>query len=165
MLTLHNLQSAKKSVRPKKRVGRGNASGQGTYSTRGLKGQRSRSGGKSGLTARSMRSYLLRIPKTRGFKSQHPKPSCVNVKDLQENFENGVTINARDLLKAKLISTTTNGIKILSLGTLSKKFVIEAEYFSTSAKEKIIKAGGQAVVVGKPAIKNVLKQAKNKQDA
>ena len=69
MLTLHNLQAKKKKITAKKRVGRGNASGKGTYSTRGMKGQRSRSGGKSGLTARSAKSYMLRIPKVKGFNS------------------------------------------------------------------------------------------------
>jgi large subunit ribosomal protein L15 len=108
---------------------------------------------------------LLRIPKTRGFQSQRPKPACVNIKDLQNNFENGATINARTLLKAGLISDISHGVKILSLGTLSKKLTVEAEFFSASAQDKITKAGGQAVVVGKPAIKKVLKQAKNKQDA
>ncbi|MFA6254919.1 MAG: hypothetical protein WC675_02675 [Patescibacteria group bacterium] len=51
-LTLHNLKVNKKARKKSKRVGRGNASGHGTYSTRGLKGQKSRSGGKGGLKRR-----------------------------------------------------------------------------------------------------------------
>ncbi len=72
MLTLHNLKKSK-GITKSKRLGRGNSSGVGTYSTRGMKGQRSRSGGKSGLIARSINSYLLRIPKVKGFKSFKPK--------------------------------------------------------------------------------------------
>jgi large subunit ribosomal protein L15 len=165
MLTLHNLQAKKKKITAKKRVGRGNASGKGTYSTRGMKGQRSRSGGKSGLTARSAKSYMLRIPKLKGFNSLKKKPACVNLKALQYTFNDGAKINARDLLKAGLIVTITNGVKILSLGDISKKFTVEADAFSAAAVTKIEKAGGKAVLVGKAAVKESLKQAKDKQDA
>ncbi len=55
-----------KEKNPKKRVGRGNASGKGSYSGRGLKGQRSRSGGKKGLKLRGLRRLSKRLPKLRG---------------------------------------------------------------------------------------------------
>ncbi|MBT4349896.1 50S ribosomal protein L15 [bacterium] len=165
MLGLHNLKAKHKGIKAKRRVGRGNATGKGTYSTRGMKGQRSRSGGKSGLTARSMKSYLLRIPKVRGFNSLNKKFACVNVRELQTNFKDGATINARGLLKAGLIDTINNGIKILSLGEISKKFNVEADAFSEAAKVKIEKAGGKIVLVGKKSIKESLNKAKDKQDA
>jgi large subunit ribosomal protein L15 len=165
MLTLHNLQPKKKKISAKKRVGRGNSSGKGNYSARGMKGQRSRSGGKSGLTARSAKSYMLRIPKVKGFNSLKKKPACVNLKALQYTFAEGAKINARGLLKAGLIDTITNGVKILSQGEISKKFTVEADAFSEAAKLKIEKAGGKAVIVGKAVIKESLNQAKDKQDA
>lgn len=147
MLTLHNLENKKSAKHRKKRVGRGDASGMGTYSTRGLKGQRARSGGKSGLAIRSVKSYLLRIPKVRGFKSLQSKMAVVNVGDLEKNFQDGQTVNARDMLKAELIVTIANGVKVLSQGKISKKLTVEANAFSKEAMEKINKAGGKAVVV------------------
>jgi len=147
MLNLHNLPKDKSATRRKKRLGRGNASGSGNYSNRGMKGQRSRSGGKSGLALRSIKSYLLRIPKTRGFKSLKPKMSVVNVVDLDKHFDNGANINIRDMLKAGLVQSIANGIKVLSNGKLNKQFTIEANAFSAAAKGQIEKAGGKAIVI------------------
>lgn len=149
MLSLHNLEKSKSSSSKKDRRGRGNASGSGNYSGRGMKGQRSRSGGKSGLAARSIKGYLLRIPKVRGFKSLNKSKAGVNVGDLNKHFKDGERINARAMLKAGLISTIAYGVKILSKGELKKKLIVEANDFSASAREKITKAGGEAVVVGK----------------
>ncbi|MCB9802514.1 50S ribosomal protein L15 [Candidatus Nomurabacteria bacterium] len=162
MLAVHTLKANKSNKKPNKRVGRGNSSGKGTYSARGLKGQKSRSGGKSGLQTRSIKAYLLRIPKNRGFKSLQNKPEVVNLSDLENKFEAGNKVNARALLKAGLISTIANGVKVLSNGTLTKKLLVEANAFSETAKEKIEKAGGQATVVGQKA-KDILKEEANKQ--
>ena len=146
MLTLHNLQKSKGKIK-KKRVGRGNSSGMGTYSTRGLKGQRSRSGGKSGLRARSIKSYLLRIPKVKGFKSFKTDQETVNIKDLNKNFQEGEIVNARALLKLGLIKTITKGVKVLAIGKLNKKLIVEANSFSKEALEKINKAGGEVRLI------------------
>ena len=162
MLTLHEFNK-KSDNRTKKRRGRGNASGKGNYSTRGIKGQRSRSGGKSGLALRSIKSYLLRIPKIRGFKSIHNKMAVVNLSGLNSNFKDGETINARALLKAKLISTIDNGLKILSSGEINKKFIVEANAFSKTAKAAIEKAGGEAKLVGQKKVDD--KKKKNKKEA
>ena len=150
MLSLHNLQNDKNATHRKKRVGRGDGSGTGTYSGRGMKGQRSRSGGKSGLALRSIKSYLLRIPKVRGFKSIHPDAATVNLDDLQDNFNKGQTITARDLLKVGLIKNIKHGIKILGDGKLSKPLIVKANGFSNTAKEAIIKAGGEAIAINRP---------------
>lgn len=147
MLTLSNLQKSKGSTHRRKKVGRGSGSGHGNYSTRGMKGQRSRSGGRTGLAARSMRSYLLRIPKNRGFRSIHPKYATVNVGVLNNLFKDGDKVNVRILLKKGLIMSIENGLKILSTGPLDKKLTIEASAFSASAKKKIEDAGGKAIVV------------------
>lgn len=149
MLTLSNLQKDKKATHRRKRVGRGNSSGMGTYSTRGLKGQRSRSGGRSGLALKSIKSYLMHVPKNRGFKSLTAKMAVVNLGDLEANFNKGAKINARTLLKAGLIKSIDRGVKILSTGTLNKDLIIEADAFSAGAKDKIVKVGGQAILVNK----------------
>jgi large subunit ribosomal protein L15 len=147
MLNLHSLQKSIGSNHNPKRVGRGDGSGKGTYSTRGMKGQRSRAGGRAGLATRSIKEYLLRIPKNRGFRSLQPKMAVVNVEDLEKNFNNGDTINARALLKAGLIETINDGLKVLSLGKLSKSFTVEANAFSKDAEDKIVKAGGKIMIV------------------
>ena len=148
MLSLHNLEKDNSVKRNRKRRGRGNASGKGNYSTRGMKGQRSRSGGRSGLALRSMKSYLLRIPKTRGFKSLNTKMAVVNIEDLAKNFKDGNTVNARALHKLGLINTIKQGVKILGNGKLNKKLTVEANTFSKTAEEVIKKAGGEVKVVG-----------------
>ena len=85
-LSLHTIKPSKGAAKKRKRVGRGNASGHGTYSTRGLKGQKSRSG-VSGLKRLGLKMTLSRIPKKRGFKSPKAKNQVVNLTDINENFK------------------------------------------------------------------------------
>ncbi|MDD5749207.1 MAG: 50S ribosomal protein L15 [Patescibacteria group bacterium] len=159
MLALNNLTKPKGKIKKAKRRGRGNASGRGNYSTRGMKGQRARSGGRSGLAGRSIKGYLLRIPKVRGFQSLHSQMAVVNIGNLNI-FADGATINARELVKAGLIKTTENGLKVLSAGQLAKKgLIIEANAFSKEAVKKIEASGGQAV------LKNFKKSQPKGQDA
>ena len=81
MLTLHNLKRFAKSKKAKERIGRGNASGHGTYATRGLKGQKSRTGGRKGLIKKGLKTTLQRLPKNKGFKSLKLKEEIINLKD------------------------------------------------------------------------------------
>ena len=78
MLTLHTLKPAAGASKQRKRVGRGNASGHGNYSCKGLKGQKSRSG-VSGLKRMALKKAILQIPKLRGFHSDKPKFQVVNL--------------------------------------------------------------------------------------
>lgn len=142
ILSLNQLKPAQGSKKKKKRVGRGNSSGHGTYATRGLKGQRSRSGGKSGLKRLGFRTVLRSTPKLRGFKSLKAKPTIVNLVTLEEKFSEGAVINPLFLKKNKLIDKINLGVKILGEGKLTKKFIFENCQFSGSAREKILKAGG-----------------------
>lgn len=121
MLTLHNLKPAKGAAKKKKRVGRGNASGHGTYSGRGLKGQRARSGGKSGLKRLGMRHIVLQTPKARGFKSARPKNQVVRVERLNAAFADGATVTPQALAKAGLIKDANKPVKVLGNGTLTLK--------------------------------------------
>ncbi len=140
-LTLHNLKVAKGSSKKKKRLGRGNSSGHGNYSTRGLKGQRARSGGKGGLKRLGLRPIILATPKKKGFKSLKEKNQVVNLADLNSNFKDGSLINPTTLLKVGLVKSAKSPIKILGNGDLKlKKLVFSGVAFSESVEEKIKKA-------------------------
>lgn len=138
VLSLSNLKANKGAIKKRKRVGRGNASGHGTYSTRGLKGQKSRSG-VSGLKRLGMKKQLLAIPKKRGFKSYKPKDQVVYFKDLNEKFKDGAVINYRALLQAGLVRSAKsagNRVKVLSQGEFKLKNV-KFEKVAVSAEAKI----------------------------
>lgn len=146
-LSLSNLKPAKGSVKKRKKVGRGGK--RGTYSGRGLKGQRSRSGGKSGLKALGFKQTLQRIPKKRGFKSLKPKVQVVNLSDLEKVFSDGDIINAKNMFAVGLIVDHKKAVKVLGQGKLTKKLIIIADFYSQSAKDAIEKQGGEARVVSK----------------
>lgn len=150
MLTLHNLQKNKANTKPGKRRGRGNASGAGNYSGRGIKGQKARSGGRVGLKVKSIKSFLLRIPKVRGFKSPYGKMQVINTGDLDKYFKAGNEVNFRAMVKTGLIFDTKQGVKVLGKGRLTKSLKIEANAFSKTAEAQIVKAGGQAIVITLP---------------
>lgn len=147
MKGLHSLRRAPGSRTRRVRIGRGNGSGIGSYSGKGIKGQRARAGGRSGLTARSMRQYLLRIPKARGkgFKPQSKDYAIVTLGQLQTHFNDGESVTPKILIRKKLIPGMTE-VKILSGGDLTKKLEVTADAFSASAKDQIEKAGGTATV-------------------
>jgi len=143
-LSLHTIRPARGSARNKKRIGRGNASGHGSYSTRGQKGQRSRSGGRNKLKRLGFKQILAATPKNRGFKSAKPKNQAVNLKDLNDNFSAGAKINAASLLKAGLVQTVQKNIKILGQGQLTlKNLEFEGVKASDSVKLQIEKMGGK----------------------
>ncbi|MFA5360113.1 MAG: 50S ribosomal protein L15 [Patescibacteria group bacterium] len=145
-LSLHTIKPARGSVRKKKRIGRGNASGHGSYSTRGLKGQRSRAGGRNKLRRLGFKQILAATPKNRGFKSAKPKNQVVNLKDLNSNFSAGDKINAHSLLKAGLVQTVQEKIKILGQGKLAlKNLQFEGVKLSDSVKAQIEKMGGKVL--------------------
>lgn len=141
-LTLHNLKVDRRAKHKPKRVGRGNASGHGTYSGRGLKGQKSRSGGKGGLKRRGLRQLLRNKPKIGGFKSLKPKMKTVNIDQLDKAFEAGEIVTSKKLLAKNLIKDNKSGVKVLGQGKLTKKLTVVADSFSESAKKAIIEAGG-----------------------
>ena len=164
MLALNQLKKSSGKKKAVKRKGRGNASGRGNYSTKGMKGQRARSGGRAGLAGRSIKSYLLRIPKVRGFNSLQAEMAIVNVGRLNI-FEEGATLNARELLKAGLIKNIDNGVKILSQGKLVKKGLkVQANAFSKEAVKKIEALGGQVLIVALKKNKSKAKVDKKIED-
>jgi large subunit ribosomal protein L15 len=149
-LNLSNLKPAQ-ARKERKRVGRGLGSGKGRYSTRGLKGQKSRSGSRkmrAGFEGGQMPIYM-RLGKQRGPYSKDALPMgphrtqtvAVNVRDL-ERFDAGTEITPESLAEAGLIRNTKHDLKILGHGDLSKKLAVSAHNFSKSAREKIEQAGG-----------------------
>lgn len=142
----NTLKPSQGSKHRRKRVGRGNASGHGTFSGRGVKGQKARTGGRRRPGFEGGQTPLLRrMPKLKGFKNPNKEHFCVlNVKDLNI-FENGSTVDVNTLFEQKIISDKKHPIKILGDGNIEKNLNVTADTFSLSAEEKITKAGGKIV--------------------
>jgi large subunit ribosomal protein L15 len=127
----------------KKFVGRGNGSGHGTYSGRGCKGQKARSGGGVRLGFEGGQLPLMkRLPRKRGFtnifKAEY---NIVNVRQLAV-FSPGTEVTPEELLRAGLINTTDQPTKILGTGDIKHPLLVSADKFSSSAEKKIVAAGG-----------------------
>lgn len=134
-------------MRNRKRVGRGHGSGRGTYAGRGLKGQRSRTGGRRNLKRRGLKQFLLQIPKQRGFQSFFPVSAVVNIGAIDKGFQAGSVVTIKRLKELGLINDEQQAVKILGEGQLKKKLTVQANAFSKKAKDAITKAGGIAQVV------------------
>ena len=142
------LSPAVGSAKKRKRVGRGNGSGHGTFSGRGIKGQKSRSGAaiRPGFEG-GQNPIMKRLARKRGFFNRFGTDySVVNVGQLN-GFKADIEINPEVLLKAGLIKNMQNPVKILSDGDLSSAITIKANKFSGAAKAKIEAAGGKAVEI------------------
>ncbi len=124
------------------RVGRGNGS-KGTYSGRGLKGQKSRSGGGVPLFFEGGQLPLVkRLPFLRGFKNRFKKDfSIVNLLDIENKFNEGDEVNAESLFNHNLIRKKSSNVKILGNGNLTKSLKIKVHAVTKSAEEKIKKSG------------------------
>lgn len=144
-MQIHQLTVKKR--KEKKTVGRGGK--RGTYSGRGNKGQKARSGASIDPLFEGGRSSLVeRLKKVRGFKSLHAKKAVVKLEALEKTFKDGDVVSVETLLKSKLVDNADvkNGIKILASGQVAKKLTISAELLlSETAKNAIIKAGGSVL--------------------
>lgn len=128
----------------KKRVGRGNSSGHGTYSGRGCKGQKARSGGGVRLGFEGGQLPLIkRLARKRGFTNVFKtKYNIVNVGKLAI-FPPGTEVTPKELLRVGLINTTDHPTKILGAGDIQHPLLVKANEFSSSAEKKILAAGGE----------------------
>ena len=145
-MNLSNLRPPAGSRHKRKRVGRGPGSGLGVTSGRGEKGQRSRSGysRKRGFEGGQM-PLIRRVPK-RGFTNIFRKEyAVINVGRLHDLELSEVTPDA--LLEQRVIRKLQSGLKVLGDGEISRAVTVHAHRFTASAKEKIEKAGGKAVVL------------------
>ena len=137
-MQLHQLKPIHKN-KNRKRIGRGGK--RGTYSGRGLKGQKSRAGRRIKPATREM---LSRLPKLRGvkFRTLKPKVKIINLGDLERKLE-GDIIDRRVLIESGLIKKSDEEIKILSEGELTRAFKVSGFKVSKKAREKIEKVGGR----------------------
>jgi large subunit ribosomal protein L15 len=146
-LALNTLKPAKGANRKNKRVGRGIGSGHPKTSTRGYKGQLSRSGTRTrpGFEGGQMPLYR-RLPK-RGFTNIFRKEyAIVNLSDL-ERFESGAAVDPQALIDAGVLKNLKEGLKVLGEGELKHPLQVKAHKFSKSAAEKIQQAGGSIEVL------------------
>ena len=149
-LSLHTIHPALGSKTKKKRIGRGGKSG--SYSGKGLKGQKARSG-VSGLKRLGAKALMQATPKVRGFKSRHPKAEIVNLKILNKYFKDGAKITPQILRKKGLVDKIKNGVKILGKGEIRVKINIDGCAVSKSAKEQVEKLGGRVIETKEQEVK------------
>ena len=142
-----------KVKKSKKRLGRGIGSGKGKTSGRGHKGQKSRSGVAIKSFEGGQMPLYRRLPK-RGFKSitDNKNIAIINLSRIQEILVNEKNtfnnkINLANLQKTKFINKKYKRLKLLGSGDLKKKFDIELNSISKSAKEKIEKLGGKVILI------------------
>lgn len=144
-MQLNDLRPAEGARKNRKRVGRGNSSGNGTYAGRGLNGQLSRAGGGKGAGFEGGQQPLaMRLPKLGGFKNPNRVPyAAVNVSRLSKLFEDGATVDAQSLVEKGVIKHDYIPVKVLGDGELAIKLTVKVDKVSASAKEKIEAAGGK----------------------
>ncbi len=146
------LSPAPGSRRGRKRVGRGDGSGHGTYSGRGCKGQKSRSGYKMrpGFEGGQL-PLIKRLPRKRGFVNIfRTEYSVVNL-DKLGIFEPGSEVTPEKLVAAGVVKSLRRPIKILAAGEIGHPLVIKANKFSAAARAKIEAAGGKVEEIGHAA--------------
>ena len=142
MMRLHNLRPRPGARHRVKRLGSGESSGHGKTSGKGHKGQKARSGGSIRLGFEGGQMPLIRRLPKRGFNNAafHKTYAIVNLGDLNE-FKTGTVVNEQLLRESNLVRGHVFGVKILGNGELKHALKIEADKFSSSAREKIDKAG------------------------
>ena len=143
-MQLHDLFPAPGSRKPRKRVGRGNASGHGTTAGRGDKGQNSRSGGGKGPGFEGGQNPIqMRMPKLGGFKNRNRvEYAVVNVGRLEELYKKGETVDVDSLFARGVIKAKTVPVKVLGDGDITKALTVKVDKMSGAAKAKIEGAGG-----------------------
>ena len=160
-MNLHDVHRGIKKHKKRRRVGRGTGSGRGKTAARGHKGQKSRAGySHSAVFQGGAMPLVRRVPK-RGFNNRFAEiVANVNVSDLETAFQAGEDVTPGTLRERNLAKGRYDILKVLGDGELTKSLKVSAHRFSKSAKEKIEKAGGEAVIMPgkKPVVKNKQKQ-------
>jgi len=139
------LAPAPGSRKDRKRVGRGDGSGHGTYSGRGCKGQKSRSGNKMrpGFEGGQL-PLIKRLPRKRGFTNIFKREySVINI-DKLSMFESGSEVTPERLVAAGVVKSLRYPIKVLAEGDIDHPLLVKVNKFSAAAKAKIEAAGGKA---------------------
>ncbi|MCX7846163.1 MAG: 50S ribosomal protein L15 [Dictyoglomaceae bacterium] len=147
-MKLFELKPKPGSRKKPRRVGCG-YSASGKYAGRGMSGQNSRTGDGTRPGFEGGQTPLTRrLPKLSGIpNAPYRKYTLVNLKTLEKNFNPNDEVNPEILLQRKIIKKINFGVKILGDGELSKPLIVKAHAFSTSAQEKIERAGGKVEVI------------------
>ena len=154
-MRLHDLKPADGSKHRRKRIGRGPGSGRGGHtSTRGQKGQGSRSGSSTRPGFEGGQLPLARRLPKRGFNNKKFATLYipVNLESLNQ-FDDGATVDEAALRAAGLVNGRGDGVKILGQGELEKKLTVKAAAFSASARAAIEGKGGSCEVAAKAEAK------------
>ena len=144
MTRQNSIAPAPGSKKSRKRVGRGNGSGHGTYSGRGCKGQKSRAGYKMrpGFEGGQL-PLIKRLPRKRGFTNIfRTEYSTVNIGQLSV-FDAGSEVTPEILVASGIIKSLKKPVKILANGEISHAITVKADKFSATARAKIEAAGGK----------------------
>lgn len=145
-MKLHELKPARGAKHRRKRVGRGNASGTGKTSGRGMKGQKARGSIPPWFEGGQM-PLQRRVPKWGGFTPRSRiEYAAVNLGRLDDAFEAGDAVSPETLVRKHLVRKGSP-VKVLAAGELTKALNIKAHKFSKQAKDKIEAAGGSAEVI------------------
>ena len=144
----HMMRPPKGAKKNRKRVGRGDGSGNGTYAGRGLKGQKSRSGSSSMIKFQGGQlSLLKRLPSIRGFTNVFRQEySIVNV-DQIALFPEGSEVTPEMLMQVGFVKNLNLPVKVLGRGDIDVAVSVSAHRFSAAARSKIETAGGATVVI------------------
>lgn len=144
-MELKDLKPAEGSKRNRKRVGRGPASGNGKTAGRGMNGQKSRAGGGKGAGFEGGQTpFARRLPKLPGFRNfNRVEYVPVNVSRLDAKFNAGDLVDADTLYAAGIIKNTTDPIKVLGDGEITKALTVRVDKVSASARAKIEAVGGK----------------------
>ena len=150
-MTMHNhtVSSAGSKTRKRKRIGRGDASGNGSYSGKGMKGQKSRSGGgvRPGFEGGQL-PLIKRLPSLRGFtnifKTQY---HAVNLDTILKMYPNGGDVSPGTLVETGVLKDQKLPLKVLGRGEINVNLKVSAHKFTKSAREKIETAGGTIQVI------------------
>lgn len=142
MTALHQLQNVSRPRKARKVVGRGPGCRKGKTCGRGHKGASARAGYKRrwGYEGGQMRLFM-KLPE-RGFSNVRfqKRFDIVNLKQIEDWYQDGETVNQETLEKHGLIRNRANGVKILGNGEITKKVTIDVDAISKSAREKLEKA-------------------------
>lgn len=147
-MKLHELKPNKGSKRPRKRVGRGIAAGQGKTAGRGTKGQGARSGGGTPLYHQGGNlPFFRRLPFKRGFNPPNrTRYNEINIDQLS-SFRAGTEVNPEALKKAGLVRKSASPIVVLGRGEIKKALSVRVHRITSGARKKIEAAGGSVEII------------------
>jgi len=145
----NELSPPPRAKHPRKRIGRGDGSGHGSYSGRGLKGQKARSGaGLSPYFEGGQLPLVKRLPQKRGFTNIfRVEYNIINIGNLNR-FPPGTEVNPELLYKEGLIKSLKKPVKILGEGEISHPLIVKVHRFSRTARQKLEAMGGKAEEIG-----------------